>query len=302
VRLFDTQVLPDAFRHVLRIPAIDKGYFTVQQQAIPEALQSLDQKMQGRLELAWKVACQAAEVTRGFFRSDRFQIERKNDRTPVTTADRQAELTARKMISGAFPADGILGEEYGEQPGQSEYRWIIDPIDGTKSFICGVPLYSTLLGLMRRDEPVAGIIAIPVLQEAAFGVHGGGCWYVEGNSPWKQARVSSVSQLREGLFVSSQVDSFERRGAHQAYQRLQATASITRTWGDGYGYLLVATGRAEAMVDPIVSPWDVAAIEPVVVEAGGRCTSWSGPFNLHAGELVGTNGQVHQEVLQLLSS
>jgi histidinol phosphatase-like enzyme (inositol monophosphatase family) len=281
---------------------LDKGRFTVQQHAIPEALRPLDQKMQGRLEMAWKVACQAGEVTRSYFRSDRFQIERKNDRTPVTTADRQAELTARQMISDAFPADGILGEEYGEQPGQSEYRWIIDPIDGTKSFICGVPLYSTLLGLMRGDEPVAGIIAIPVLQEAAFGVHGGGCWYVEGNSSWKPARVSSVGQLRDGLFVSSQVDSFERRGAQAAYQKLQSTASITRTWGDGYGYLLVATGRAEAMVDPIVSPWDVAAIEPVVVEAGGRCTSWSGPFNLHAGELVGTNGHVHPEVLQLLSS
>ncbi|MFO0067305.1 MAG: inositol monophosphatase family protein, partial [Pirellulaceae bacterium] len=103
----------------------------MQQHAIPEPLQKLDGQMQGRLELAWKVACQAAEVTRSYFRSDRFQIERKNDRTPVTTADRQAELTARQIVSEAFPKDGILGEEYGEQPGTSEYRWIIDPIDGT---------------------------------------------------------------------------------------------------------------------------------------------------------------------------
>ena len=264
--------------------------------------------MDGRLEFALALAKAASQETLKYFRTNEFQVERKSDRSPVTLADKQAEQLIRGMLSQAYPEDAILGEEFGSVSGQSEFEWIIDPIDGTKSFISGVPLYSTLVGMTIRGYPSIGVIAIPALGELVIAGTGLKAWYGQGNATHdqqqpielKQTRVSKQSQLQDGLLVVSQSDNFARRNAMPAYHELEAEAYVTRTWGDGYGYLLVATGRAEVMIDPIVNPWDVAAVAPVIQEAGGKFSSWSGEFDIRASHCVGSNGLVHERVLSCL--
>ncbi|MFN9436544.1 MAG: histidinol-phosphatase, partial [Planctomycetota bacterium] len=257
-----------------------------------------------RLELALRLAEAASRATLRYFRTDAYQVERKSDRSPVTRADKEAEQLVRSMVADLYPDDGILGEEFGKVSGRSEFEWIIDPIDGTKSFISGVPLYSTLVGLTFAGRPIIGVIAIPALGELVIGIDGRGAWYGQGSGTGveilKPTRVSSVEDLADGLFVVSQVDNFGKRGAQSAYEALERKSYITRSWGDGYGYLLVATGRAELMVDPIVNPWDVAAVAPVVVEAGGRFSSWSGDYDIHAGHGFASNGHVHDAALKEL--
>lgn len=258
----------------------------------------------GRLELALRLAECASRATLQYFRTDSYHVERKSDRSPVTRADKEAEQLVRSMVAESFPEDGILGEEFGKVSGRSAFEWIIDPIDGTKSFISGVPLYSTLVGLTHNGEPLIGVIAIPALGELVIGIRGHGAWYGQGKETGvetlKPTRVSNVETLADGLFVTSQVDNFGKRGAHSAYEALERKSYITRSWGDGYGYLLVATGRAELMVDPIVNPWDVAAVAPVIVEAGGSFSSWAGKYDIHAGHGFASNGHVHQAALEVL--
>jgi histidinol-phosphatase len=272
---------------------------------LPAALQSA---MDGRLGFALSLAKAASQETLKFFRTSEFQVERKSDRSPVTLADKQAELLIRRMVNETYPEDSLLGEEFGSVSGQSECEWIIDPIDGTKSFISGVPLYSTLVGMTLRGNPILGVIAIPALGELAIAGTGLGTWYGQAsdtsihNAPieLKRTFVSKQARLQDGLLVVSQSDNFARRNAMSAYHELESEAYVTRTWGDGYGYLLVATGRAEVMIDPIVNPWDVAAVAPVIIEAGGAFTSWSGEYDIRASHCVGSNGLVHDHVLAKL--
>lgn len=244
---------------------------------------------------------QAAEVTLRYFGSQNLGVEAKADDSPVTIADRTAETSFRDFLTVNFPEDSLLGEEHGTREGISRYRWIIDPIDGTKSFIGGVPLYSTLLALEYDESPIAGGIWIPALGELVIAAEGLGCWHRQRESKhWKLAKVSQKDQLETAIFLTTSVDSFSDVGALDQFHELQSRAWFTRTWGDGYGYLLVATGRADVMVDPIVSPWDVAAIRPVLEQAGGRFTDWSAAATTKSKNAVGTNGQLHKEVLAIL--
>ena len=253
-----------------------------------------------RLALAVAAAREAGRLTLDHFRGEDLAVERKGDDSPVTVADRGAERLLRERIAAAFPADAILGEEFPEKEGSSGFRWILDPIDGTKSFIHGVPLYATLVGLEEGERSVAGVIVIPALDEHLYAAVGGGAWYAVGDEPPRPAKVSSCPRLAEGLFVTSEVVSFVRHDRAAAFERLQEAARLTRTWGDAYGYLLVATGRAEVMVDPVMAVWDAAALLPVLTEAGGTFTDWRGRSTIHGGEGVATNGLVLDEVLGLL--
>ncbi len=261
--------------------------------------------LEGRVAFALALAVAASRETLKFFRTSEFQVERKSDRSPVTRADKQTEQLVRSMLAQSFPADSILGEEFGSLPGQTDFEWIIDPIDGTKSFISGVPLYSTLVGMTTAGQPQIGVITIPALGEVVIAAKGLGAWYGQSLTQQPvnrltQTFVSKQSRLEDGLMVTSQVDNFSHRKAETAYRELESQAYVSRTWGDGYGYLLVATGRAEVMVDPIVNPWDVAAVAPVIEEAGGRFTSWSGDYDIRAGHCIGSNGLVHEQVLSRL--
>jgi histidinol-phosphatase len=252
-----------------------------------------------RLAAALQLVHEAGELTLEYFQQDQLAVDRKADDSPVTQADRNAEQLLRRGIERLFPHDAVIGEEFGEQSGTSGYTWILDPIDGTKSFIGGVPLYSQLIGILAGDESVAGVIAVPALQECVFGAIGHGAWWRRRLKPPVPARVSKRGRLAEGIFLTSQVDSFDQRGSAEAYSRLERMAYVSRTWGDGYGYLLVATGRAEVMVDPIMNVWDAAAIRPVVVEAGGTFTDWQGRPTIRHGEGIATNGLVLEEVLKV---
>jgi histidinol-phosphatase len=252
-----------------------------------------------RLDLAVAAARRAGDLTLTYFQRDDFAVEFKADHSPVTVADRGAEELLRREIAAVFPDDGILGEELGEKPGTSGYRWILDPIDGTKSFISGVPLYGTLIGVERDGRSLVGVIHIPGLAETVYAAKGQGAWYVKGAEMPKPAKVSTKSALAESLFLTSEVKSFHKIDRYDAYDKLQQASRITRSWGDAYGYLLLAVGRAEVMIDPIMNVWDCAALQPVIEEAGGTFTDWNGVPTIHSGNSVATNGRVYEEVLAI---
>jgi histidinol-phosphatase len=254
---------------------------------------------EGRYQVAVELAIAAGQVTLEHFYNRNFEVEKKADRSPVTIADKAAETLIRNRVHELFPNDAVLGEEFGAEPGTSEFQWIIDPIDGTKSFISGVPLYSTLVAVTKHDEPYIGVILMPALGQMAFAMTGDGAWKNAHGDYHKfvPARVSSVQTIAEAVFVTTQFDSFERREAVEQALALERSAYISRTWGDGYGYYMVATGQADFMVDPIVNAWDVAAVMPVVLEAGGAFTDWHGRNKINSGHAIGSNGHLHSAVL-----
>jgi len=267
--------------------------------AVTLAAMSDDKRdLAARLELALAAGREAGQMTLAHFRQSHLQVEWKLDSSPVTVADREAEQHLRARIAATFPSDGILGEEFGTIDGTSGYRWIVDPIDGTKSFVHGVPFYGTMVGVERAGRCVVGIVYLPGLDEMVYASVGGGTWSVVRGGKPERAQVSKCDKLSEGLFCTTTVQGFEKLGRKAAYEGLQRTAYLTRTWGDCYGYVLVATGRAEAMVDPIMNVWDAAAVQPIVEEAGGTFTDWEGNATIEGGEGVATNGLVLEQVLE----
>jgi histidinol phosphatase-like enzyme (inositol monophosphatase family) len=212
----------------------------------------------------------------------------------VTAADREAETVMRELIGKAFPDHAILGEEQGETAGTAPYRWIVDPLDGTRTFVQGVPLYGTLVGVEAHGEPVAGAIYLPALDELVAAGRGEGCRW-----NGRPCDVSACARLEDALVVATDVREAQRRSG--GWDRLAAATRMQRTWGDCYAYVLVATGRAEVALDPIMNVWDCAALLPVVEEAGGRFTDWRGRRTIRGGEAVATNGRLHDDVLACLA-
>jgi len=253
-----------------------------------------------RLELAIQLAREAGRLVMEHFRRSDLAVERKEDDSPVTVADRGAEEHLRRCIAEAFPEDGIFGEEFPERPGTSGYRWILDPIDGTKSFIHGVPLFGTMIAVEHEGRSVLGVILIPALDECVYAAEGQGAWYVfQGGTP-RPARVSSCPRLSEGLFLTSEVANFSEVERRDVYERLESAARLSRSWGDCYGYLMVATGRAELMVDPLMCLWDAAAVQPIIEEAGGTFTDWQGRRTIYSGQGIATNRLILDEVLAIV--
>ena len=266
-------------------------------------IESSGAEVQMRLDLARDVARQAGDVTLDYFQRDSLRVERKADDSPVTAADREAEAVIRARITAEFPDDAIVGEETGTSEGTSGYLWAVDPIDGTKTFVAGVPLYTTLIGLMAQDRGVAGVVYAPAVDEMVYASVGQGAWFHCRGAVARRTKVSNIATLAEGRFVTTAVTSFtefREIDAADVYLRIQNAAGLSRTWGDGYGYLLVATGRAEVMVDPILNVWDAAAVQTVVEEAGGLFTDWQGRVTARGGDGVATNGHLHNQVLGLI--
>jgi histidinol phosphatase-like enzyme (inositol monophosphatase family) len=226
-------------------------------------------------------------------------VQRKSDDSPVTEADREAELLLRREIEAVFPADAILGEEHAPKPGSSSYRWILDPIDGTKSFIAGVPLFGTLIGVQRDEECVIGVIELPGLDRRIHAVVGQGAWHQAGDAPPQPAHVSDCTQLKDAVYLTSDTRLFGERGAQAVHDQLEKACWYARTWGDCFGYYQVATGRATVMIDAVVNLWDEAPLGPILREAGGSYTDWSGGVTLGAGEGLATNGHVLDPVLAI---
>lgn len=246
------------------------------------------------LEAVSDVARVAGRVALAYFRQG-LLVETKSDGSPVTVADRSAEDAAREWISARFPGDGILGEEHGTSGRGGGRRWCIDPIDGTKTFLRGVPLWGTMIAVAEGDEVIAGAVFCPAVDELVAAATGCGCW-------WNGVRcaVSDESSLERATILVTD-DRFPYNPYRApGWQALSGRVAVARTWGDCYGYLLVATGRAELMVDDRLDPWDTAPLLPIIREAGGVFTDWRGGESLDGGDAIATNAALAEPCRQAL--
>lgn len=249
------------------------------------------------LDFARQTALEAGALTLRYFRKG-VRAEFKGDDSPVTVADREAEQLIRERIAAAYPDHAIVGEEYGATASEgASHRWIIDPIDGTKSFVHGVPLYGVLIGLEIAGRAEVGVACFPAMDEIVSAATGFGTWW-NGERAW----VSEVDRLDRAVVAHADARSFGRisttRG--EAWHRLSEKSYYNAGWCDAYGYALVATGRCEVMLDPIMNLWDCAALLPLLREAGGYFGDWKGEETIDAGEALGTNAALKGEVLALL--
>lgn len=222
-------------------------------------------------------------------------VERKADNSPVTRADREAEQLARAWLARYFPHDAILGEEFGQAAGTSGRTWLLDPVDGTRTFVRGVPLWGSLVAVVEGDAVLAGAAAFPAVGEQLAAAPGEGCWHNEA-----RCRVSEVARLAEATVLSTDEHGFALPSLREGWDRLSRTAREVRTWGDCYGYLLVATGRAEVMVDPRLHPWDISCFVPIIAEAGGVISDLEGKLAWNLSSAIATNFTLAAEARRLL--
>ncbi len=251
------------------------------------------------LDFARQTAWEAGRLTLATFQTSH-DTEYKEDASPVTIADRAAEQFIRRKIETTFPEHAILGEEFGtSQASGASHRWIIDPIDGTKSFICGVPIYAVLLALEIEGEATVGVAHFPALDEMVSAASGLGC-----SRNGRACRVSQKAPLSKAILAHADTSSFARQGAERgaAWDRLRAATYYNAGWCDAYGYALVATGRIEVMLDPIMNIWDCAPLLPILREAGGYFGDWKGNERIDGGEALATNALLKDEVLSRLNS
>jgi histidinol-phosphatase len=246
------------------------------------------------LDFAIDAAWQAGQLTLAHFQTG-VAVEQKSDASPVTIADRGAEQLLRRLIEERFPGHAIVGEEFGQTDRDSSHRWIVDPIDGTRSFIRGVPLYGVLIGLEIEGDMVVGAAHFPGLGEMLAAARGEGCRW-----NGRPARVSQISHLDQAMVVYTDASGFADHDQTAAWARMQAASHTQRGWGDCYGHCLVATGRAEVMLDSIVNAWDCAALLPIVQEAGGSFTDWNGDATIYSSHAVSTNGRLLDQVIGLI--
>lgn len=246
------------------------------------------------LQAVHEVAELAANVAMGWYRRS-IEVETKGDGSPVTVADRAAEQAARAWIEARFPHDGIEGEEFGVTRADARRRWILDPIDGTKAFVRGVPLWGTLVACCEGETVLAGAACYPAVGETVAAAPGEGCWW-----NGARARVSAVADLAGATALITDDRFLGNPGRFAQWQALASRAGVVRTWGDCYGYLLVATGRAEIMVDDIMNPWDAAALQPIITEAGGAFTAWNGVATAFGGSVIASNAALAPTVRSYL--
>ncbi len=251
---------------------------------------------QSLMQAAEEVARKSGDVALDFFRKG-VTVDIKGDGTPVTVADRTCEHTARVWIEKHFPEDGILGEEFGETRPGATRRWILDPIDGTKTFIRGVPLWGTLVAVAEGERILAGAAYFPAVGELLVAAPGAGCFF-----NGRPTKVSQVEDLPQAVVLATDERFLQYPERGRAWRELSAKVAMDRTWGDCYGYLLVATGRAEVMVDEVLSAWDAAALQPIIEEAGGVFTDWTGVRTSFGGNAIATNGALATQVREMLGA
>ncbi len=251
--------------------------------------------VRGYLDFAVQTAYEAGRLTLGYFRAG-VRPDFKPDDTPVTVADREAEQLIREKIGARYPGHAILGEEYGVEEGaEGSHRWIVDPIDGTKSFIRGVPLYAVLIGLEIEGVCEVGVAYFPALDEMVYAATGEGCYW-----NGRRARVAQTERLERGVVSFTDAASFEKFGRAGAWRRIQEATYYRVGWSDAYGHALVATGRLELMLDPIMNPWDCAPFPPILREAGGYFGDWSGEETIYGNEALSTTRTLLPQVLRLV--
>ena len=246
------------------------------------------------LDAVHEAARVAGDVAMRHYRTS-LAVESKSDGSPVTIADREAETAVREWITRRFPEDGIEGEELGVLRPDARRRWVIDPIDGTKTFVRGVPLWGTLVAIVEGMDVLAGAAFFPAVDEMVVAARGEGMW-------WNDARccVSRVERLERATILTTDDRFRDDEVKRSAWRRLSDRALVSRTWGDCYGYLLVATGRAEVMVDGSMAAWDAAPFQPIIEEAGGVFTDWTGGRTAFGGNAIATNAALAVETRGLL--
>lgn len=246
------------------------------------------------LEFARELAQASGEVIRRYFRQP-VAVETKADRTPVTLADRESETVMRRMIRARYPDHGILGEEFEPINPGAEFQWVLDPIDGTKTFLAGAPLFGTLIALLEGGKPILGVIHNPILEQFLAG---------DGNSAWLNGapvRVRPCPEIEQAaLLVTDPLNVHAARDG-AAFEALARRARLYRTWGDCYGYYLVASGYADIMIDPLMHIWDVAALIPIIRGAGGVISDYFGGDPLSGQGAVATAGPIHEQVIRALN-
>jgi histidinol-phosphatase len=252
------------------------------------------------LALALAMADAADALTTASFRRAGLRVATKPDRTPVTEADQACERLLRQELARQRPDDAIVGEEFGAQDGGGERRWILDPIDGTANYLRGVPVWCTLIALVEHEEPTVGVVSAPALGRRWWAARGSGAFTRDLDGSTRPISVSGVSAMADASFSYSDRVGWADRGAAGALDALQDRCWRTRAYGDFWSHMLVAEGAVDISAEPFLAAWDVAALLPVLTEAGARTTGFDGGRPLAHGSLVATNGRLHDEVLALL--
>lgn len=248
------------------------------------------------LDVARKVARKGGEQTLEYFQKS-IKIEHKDDESPVTIADRMAEEVMRTEISDHYPEHGVLGEELGQSNEEHNVQWILDPIDGTISFIHGVPLYTTLVGITIDNEPAVGVIYAPALDEMCDGAIGVGAYF---NGTICRAR--RTTNLSEATLLTTDLEHIQKHGYEEQFRELHQNCRYYRTWGDAYGHMMVATGRADIMLDPVLNIWDAAALLPVVSESGAVFSGLNGQKRIDAGNALSATPGLHSQIISLFNN
>ncbi len=267
-------------------------------------MSNTNDSLQHRLDFALAAAKSSSQITLKYFNQSNLDQSTKHDGTPVTIADRACESDLRDRIAAAYPEDSILGEEFPSKEGTSAYEWIIDPIDGTISFVQGVPLFGTMLACMKDGQPILGVITLPALNETVYAAQGLGCWHT---SPFNQndhapikAKASTTSQLNQSLINTTSLSYFDTPQLRALYEQLDAQARHTRGWSDCYGFVLLATGRVDAIIEPVLSIWDFAAAIPIITESGAVWSDLAGNPDIASNQMLTANPALHDQLLPLM--
>ena len=242
-----------------------------------------------------KLAAASGEVIRPYFASADLDVELKGDRSPVTRADREAEAVMRKLIGRHYPHHGIVGEEFGTENDGAEFVWVLDPIDGTISFASGCPLFGTLIGLLHEGEPMLGAIHQPILKQLCVGDN------ASATLNGRTVRLRECQRLDEATLLATDLGNVARHQNFERFETLRGRTRLFRTWGDCFGYLLLASGGADVMLDPIMNPWDLLPLIPVIRGAGGVITTWTGGDAASGASCVAANETLHPQVIELLN-
>lgn len=242
------------------------------------------------------LAAKSGEVIKPYFTKADMAVEIKQDQTLVTQADREAEAVMRDLIRKTYPHHGILGEEFGPENTSAEFVWVLDPIDGTVSFARGCPLFGTLIGLLHDGKPLLGAIHQPLLSQMCIGSN------TETTLNGRAVQLREIPHLSEAILLTTDIPSIARYQKKEGFERLAGQARLFRTWGDCYGYLLVASGGADIMLDPIMNPWDILPLIPIIQGAKGVITTWAGTDAATGSSCVAANRRLHPRVLEVLNS
>ncbi len=253
------------------------------------------------LELALGIAERCDALTMSRFGAHDLVVDTKPDLTPVSDADRATEQLIRGVLLEHRPDDVVSGEEF-QTTGSGAWRWVLDPIDGTKNFVRGVPVWGTLIGLMHGDDAVLGVVSAPALARRWWAVRGGGAWATALSSGPRRLHVSAVATMDDASLSFASLEGWAERGLGERLLQLGSAVWRSRGYGDFWSYMLVAEGCVDIAAEPELSLWDVAAVAPIVTEAGGTFTGLNGRPGVGHGDAAASNGLLHTELLRYLGT